>query len=200
MKSLDENIVQPPENRRVVQPKEYLNKQFSLSHLEPPQPPEADCEDHINYVQLVKSLPEIYIASVKFVDLFRNLHQQFRENNLITVGININFTRPCKSLIDWIWLTLIMISPRAADGQQRLKHFYSKQNYDYLDITDTVNIADSRTSRSGFHFPKTLIKKSNFLGISVSEIFLACISHSFSARWNPSGASHLREMSKLIHR
>ena len=47
---------------------------------------------------------------------------------------------------------LIVISPRAPDGQQKLKHFYSKQNYDFLDITDTVNIADRRTGRSIFYF------------------------------------------------
>ena len=47
-----------------------------------------------------------------------------------------------------------MISPRLTDGPQRLKYFYSKQNYDYLDITDTVNIADSGTGRSVFYFIK----------------------------------------------
>ena len=100
LKSLQEKDVEPPENPLLVQHKEYLDKKFSLSHLEPPQPPEADCEDHINYVQQLKILPEIYIASVKFVDLFRNLHQQFSEKNLITLGINFNFTVPCNSLID----------------------------------------------------------------------------------------------------
>ena len=78
VKCLEEKNVQPPENRLVVQHKEYLTK-FSFTHLDPPQPPETTCEDHINYVQELKVLPEIYIASVKFVDLVRNLHQQSRE-------------------------------------------------------------------------------------------------------------------------
>ena len=94
-----------------------------------------------------------------------------------------------------------MISPRAPDSQQRLKHFCSKQNYDFFDITDTVNIADRRTSRSTFYFRnlKTQIKYSSFLGISVSETYLAWISHSFTAGWSSSGASHHPEMSELIH-
>ena len=99
VKSLEEKNVHPPENRLVVQHKEY-SKQFSSTHLDPPQPPEPHCEDHLNHVQQLRILPEIDITGVNFVDLFRNLHQQFSENNLITFGIDINFTRPCKSSID----------------------------------------------------------------------------------------------------
>ena len=48
-----------------------------------------------------------------------------------------------------------MISPRATDGQtERLRHYFSKLDCDYLDIADTLNIADSRTVRSGFYFMK----------------------------------------------
>ena len=99
VKSLQERNVHPPESRLVVQHKEY-SKQFSSTNLEPPQPPEADCEDRLNHVQPLRILSEIDITGVNFVDPVRNLHQQFSENNLITFGIDINFTRPCKSLID----------------------------------------------------------------------------------------------------
>ena len=78
VKSLEERNLHPPETRLVVQHKEYP-KQFSLTQLEPPQPPEADCEDHLNHVQELRILTEIDIAGVNFVDLLRNLHQQFSE-------------------------------------------------------------------------------------------------------------------------
>ena len=99
LKSLEERNVQPPENRLAVQHQEYFIK-FSFTNLDPPQPPEVDCQDHTNPVQQQRLRAEIYIAAVNFVDLVRNLHQQFCENNLITLGIDINFTRPCKSSID----------------------------------------------------------------------------------------------------
>ena len=70
-KPLKELAVNPP---TILLPPHYQDPPISesfLPTLDPPQSPEAYCEDLVNFPQHFKDMTEIHVLDVKYVDLLR---------------------------------------------------------------------------------------------------------------------------------
>ena len=67
----------------------HHSPEFSVLTLHPPQPPEADCEDIVNFPQHLKFLREFPDINLDHVDLPRNVYHQFDENNNISLSVDL---------------------------------------------------------------------------------------------------------------
>lgn len=67
----------------------HHSPEFSVLNLHPPQPPEADCEDIVNFPQHLKFLREFPDINLDHVDLLRNVCHQFVENNNISLNVDM---------------------------------------------------------------------------------------------------------------
>ena len=59
----------------------HQRSELSVFALQPPQPPDTDCQDSVNFPQNLKILNEFPDINFCHVDLLRNVNHQFCKNN-----------------------------------------------------------------------------------------------------------------------